>query len=48
MNANVPYLALLMDRDSRKWIAPGIWAALEKVAADSEAVLGAAQDGEAP
>lgn len=35
----LPYEALLMDRPSREWIAPGVWATMEKAVIAARAVL---------
>lgn len=35
----IPYEGLLMDKESRKWIAPPIWGDIESAAQDIRAIL---------
>ncbi|HTG95763.1 MAG TPA: hypothetical protein VL866_24395 [Pyrinomonadaceae bacterium] len=39
VKAAIPYEALLADAESRKWIAPEVWAAIEAAVIESRAAL---------
>lgn len=37
--AAIPYEAILMDSESRRWIAPAVWGAMENAVAAARAAL---------
>jgi hypothetical protein len=39
VQAAIPYEALLTDAESRKWIAPEIWSAIESAVKDARALM---------
>lgn len=39
----IPYEALLMDRESRKWIAPEVWSDIERAVIAARAALAAVE-----
>jgi hypothetical protein len=44
--AAIPYEAILMDGESRRWIAPEVWAAIETAVMDARAALSGKKEGE--
>jgi hypothetical protein len=41
----IPYEALLVDAESRKWIAPQVWEAMERAVLAAREVLASASSG---